>query len=82
MSAWECFCGDTVLGDYCEWCAVRSRDRRIEVLTELLRKYGGHVEAECRTAHDGSPCSCGWSAALTEEVGEGLHDVYPSFPSG
>ena len=82
MSVWECSCGDTVLGDYCEWCAVESRDRRVEMLTDLLRKYGGHLEAECRTAHDGSPCSCGWSDALVAGLGVDLHTVQPPPPKG
>ena len=27
-------------------------------------KYGGHVESECKTAHDGSVCTCGWQSAV------------------
>ena len=64
---WTCHvCSREVLGSSC-YCSASDevRERRgHELAVQQLLRYGGHIESECRTAHDGSPCTCGWADVL------------------
>lgn len=60
---------DESVQDAREWLdamnkVVQQQASAQRLAAQQLLRYGGHIEAECKAAHDGSPCTCGWVDVL------------------